>query len=252
MAQAKLYSKEYAIRHTLPKSEHKLFQDLTGNIHGKLIVIGYAGKSISNGNSLWWCECLNDGNIIKTDAYKLKSGRTSSCGCLQKQYMRDSKTTHGMSKNPLYAVWYEMIQRCHNIDNINYNKHGARGIIVCDRWRDKESGLENFIKDVEPNYVVGLHIDRIDNDGNYELNNVRWVSAQQNQFNSSSRTGTSKYKGVCKSKGNKKWSAQIYYNRKKIHLGMFCNEIDAAIAYNKKAIELFGEHANLNKIEEVK
>ena len=38
-------------------------------------------------------------------------------------------------------------------------------------------------------------------------------------------------------------------NQKRIHIGYFTNEIDAAIAYNKKAIELFGEFACLNIIK---
>jgi hypothetical protein len=45
-----------------------------------------------------------------------------------------------------------------------------------------------------------------------------------------------------------KWTAQIQKNKKKIFMGYFENEHEAAIAYNVKAVELFGEFANLNKI----
>jgi len=57
---------------------------------------------------------------------------------------------------------------------------------------------------------------------------------------------TSKYKGVCWHKLGKKWSAQIYRNKIKYHLGLFTNEIDAARAYDKAALEFFSKYAYLN------
>lgn len=60
--------------------------------------------------------------------------------------------------------------------------------------------------------------------------------------------GTSKYKGVHWYKQSKKWMVQIRLNDKQIYLGLFEREDDAARAYNKKAKEIFGEFACLNKI----
>lgn len=48
-----------------------------------------------------------------------------------------------------------------------------------------------------------------------------------------------------------KWLAQIMHNYKNHCLGYFASETEAAKAYNKKAIELFGEFANVNRIEEM-
>ena len=62
--------------------------------------------------------------------------------------------------------------------------------------------------------------------------------------------GSSKFKGVSWFKRTEKWKAQIQYRKKVIHLGYFKDEIDAAKAYNAKAIELFGEYACLNKIDD--
>jgi group I intron endonuclease len=61
---------------------------------------------------------------------------------------------------------------------------------------------------------------------------------------------TSKYVGVSFIKTSKKWAAHIMYNRKAYHLGTFEKEEDAARAYNKKALEFFGDNARLNIIEE--
>jgi hypothetical protein len=57
---------------------------------------------------------------------------------------------------------------------------------------------------------------------------------------------SSKYFGVSYEKKFKKWASSISKNDKRHFLGRFENEIDAAIAYNIKAIELYGDLANLN------
>jgi len=56
------------------------------------------------------------------------------------------------------------------------------------------------------------------------------------------------YKGVSFYKSYSKWRATIMINSKQVHLGYFVSEIEAAKAYNAKAIELYGEFANINNI----
>lgn len=65
------------------------------------------------------------------------------------------------------------------------------------------------------------------------------------------RQKTSRYKGVCKVKKGNKWSANIVSKGEIIFLGNFDSEADAARMYNFWAIDLFGENAVLNKIQEV-
>jgi hypothetical protein len=94
-----------------------------------------------------------------------------------------------------------------------------------------------------------LHVDHIDgNPLNNKKSNLRIANAHQNSANSRSNHGTSQYKGVCWNKRNNNWTAQIHIFRKKINLGSFKNEVDAAQAYNAAAIKYFGEYACLNKI----
>jgi len=64
------------------------------------------------------------------------------------------------------------------------------------------------------------------------------------------KNNTSGYKGVSWHKYNQKWYAQTSFHNKRIHLGYFNSAREAALAYNKKAKELFGEYAYLNKIRE--
>jgi hypothetical protein len=94
----------------------------------------------------------------------------------------------------------------------------------------------------------GLVIDHVDGDGlNNQRSNLRHCTNIQNSYNRRNyKNSSSKYKGVCKH-GNK-YHARIGFNKKHIHLGTFTSEDDAALAYNKKAKELFGEYANLNCI----
>ena len=80
--------------------------------------------------------------------------------------------------------------------------------------------------------------------------NLRLCGTAENQHNrkKSNQASTSIYKGVRWHKRDKRWIAQTKLNGKDIHIGSFLNEKDAAIAYNEKAIELFGEFALLNDV----
>jgi hypothetical protein len=82
--------------------------------------------------------------------------------------------------------------------------------------------------------------------------NIRPCNNQQNVMNArAKRRGTSRFKGVCWHKASGKWSAEIFYNEQKWHLGLFVNEEDAARSYDRKAAELFGQFAYLNFPSEV-
>jgi hypothetical protein len=82
--------------------------------------------------------------------------------------------------------------------------------------------------------------------------NLRLCTSSQNARNQQARAGcTSKYKGVCWHKKHKKWQARIACNSSRMHLGSFDNEIDAALAYDRRAIEVFGEFAWLNFPERI-
>lgn len=97
----------------------------------------------------------------------------------------------------------------------------------------------------------GVEIDHIDGNGlNNQKSNLRYCIRRQNAMNTIKRkpSATSKYKGVCWHKGGKKWQSQIHPSGRSILLGLFKNEIDAAIAYNKAAMKHYGEFARLNNV----
>ena len=82
--------------------------------------------------------------------------------------------------------------------------------------------------------------------------NLRLCTSAQNQYNKRpQRNGSSRYKGVILRSDYRRWRARIGFNRKRIHLGDFADGIQAALAYDDKAVELFGEFAWLNFPERI-
>lgn len=100
------------------------------------------------------------------------------------------------------------------------------------------------------NVAKEMQTDHIDNNRlNNQKNNLRVVTNLQNIMNKSSyKNRTSNYKGVHYEKQTKRWRSLISLNNNRFFLGRFKIEIDAAKAYNEKAIELFGEYAKLNEV----
>ena len=85
---------------------------------------------------------------------------------------------------PEYCALINAIHRCHNEDHAAYADYGARGIQVCDAWRDPKTGFDAFMNHVGPRPDASFSLDRIDNDvGGYCENNVRWVDRTTQQRN---------------------------------------------------------------------
>lgn len=102
---------------------------------------------------------------------------------------------HGMANSRLYVVWCAMKERCNNPKYKDYKYYGGRGIKVCQEWQDFESFYKwSMTAGYDENAPRGVTtIDRINNDGNYEPSNCRWVSMQEQCRN---RRRPAKRKGV--------------------------------------------------------
>lgn len=77
-----------------------------------------------------------------------------------------------------------MVTRCHRPYRAgpNWRYYGARGIEVCERWREGEDAFWRFVTDVGER-PDGHTLDRIDVDGDYEPGNVRWATPAEQRAN---------------------------------------------------------------------
>ncbi|MGI0016337.1 MAG: hypothetical protein ACREBU_23195 [Nitrososphaera sp.] len=99
----------------------------------------------------------------------------------------------------------------------------------------------------------GMETDHINGNGfDNQRKNLRMCVREENMRNQKkqSRHTSSVFKGVCWDKKAKRWLASIYHKRQ-ISIGLFTNEVHAAMAYDIWAKDLFGEFARLNFQEQI-
>lgn len=231
------------------------FDDLTGRVFNRLTVL-YRIEGKGNTNWKCLCECGNEVEVLGSG---MRSGKTGSCGCLHKERTSESRTTHGFSmdsKKNGWGCWRVMVSRCLKEGYKNYDTYGAIGVKVFEEWADPETGFPSFIAFIGERPSEKHTIDRFpDRRGNYEPGNVRWATKVEQAYNRDVDQTNSKslYRGVGKAsnfeKRNKGWTSRICINYKVIPLGYFYTEEEAALAYNLKAIEIWGDEAILNIIE---
>jgi len=89
--------------------------------------------------------------------------------------------THGMAHTPIFRCWADMNNRCYNPNNTSYADYGGRGIRVCEEWRNSFPAWYEYIGKYRPEYRC--HLDRINNNGDYEPGNVRWVDWSTSMLN---------------------------------------------------------------------
>ena len=148
--------------------------DLKGRRFGRLTVISRK-ENTKNNISQWECQCdCGKTTIVRSD--HLIHGDTKSCGCYEIEAReKGANLHHGGKHTRLYNIWCGMRKRCNNPNCQAFENYGGRGITVCNAWSSfpcfRDWALSHGYNDT-------LSIDRINNDGNYEPGNCRWVNAK--------------------------------------------------------------------------
>jgi hypothetical protein len=140
--------------------------------------------------TLWLCQCACEKSTQRlVNAADLKRGHSKSCGCIKEEGKNinhgaaSKNNIHKMNKR-IYDIWLGIKKRCYGVNRRGYKNYGGRGIVVCEEWLNKENGFISFYNwSMDNEYSDDLSIDRIDNNGNYEPSNCRWVTMKVQQNN---------------------------------------------------------------------
>lgn len=193
-----------------------------GDKYGDRVIIKEVDNKKGLRAFLCECKCGYRNEVRLNDLVRGKSAQCPSC----------SNKTHGLRSHLLYGIWAGIKDRCHNPKGKDKARYKDRGIIVCDEWRDNFKAFYNWA--ITNGWKKGLQIDRIDNDGNYEPNNCRFVTPRQNALNKRrlNSRNTSGYEGVTWDKSRDKWLASIQIHGNTKTIGRFINKLDAVQARN--------------------
>lgn len=176
---------------------HRMKESAIGKKYNKLTVKEF--HSIKNERLMFKFKC-DCGNEKVSSLSEVKNGSIKSCGCMY-------KTQEGLSSKDgehrkLYTIYRNMISRCYNENDMYYSNYGGRGITVCDNWKEN---YINFYKDITNNLGLPREkdtIDRIDNDKGYYLENIKWSTMTEQNYNRRSKFHDTPMKNIYK-RGNK-------------------------------------------------
>lgn len=160
-----------------------------GHRSGKLTVTGYLrGHRGGVAALIVKCDCRPDEYSVDHHNFKsFKSTRCSLCAKTASNVKRywvysDAMADDGHRTRLLNRL-ASAIARCHNTTNKAYPHYGGRGISVHKQWRESRALFLHYVQTLEGWDVPSFEMDRVDVNGDYEPNNIRFVSRSDNLRN---------------------------------------------------------------------
>jgi hypothetical protein len=154
------------------------FIDMTDRRFGRWTVVR-PGERDRSGVRRWVCRC-DCGTVKEVYGKHLRKRLSTSCGCARDEQTAIRLTKHGLKDSREYSIWCNMLSRCHNPRATEFPRYGARGICVCDRWRESFAA---FYEDMGPCPSPDHSIDRKENSGHYEPGNCQWATRKEQARN---------------------------------------------------------------------
>ena len=155
--------------------------NLIGQRFDKLLVTAFI--EVTPSGCIWLCQC-DCGTFVRKMTTQLRRKNRIRGGCYkcESQCRSDSSSLNKNGnckggKTRIYSIWKGMRRRCSNIKFHEWHRYGGRRIELCEQWQDFHIFREWALSH---GYADNLTIDRIDNDGNYEPSNCRFITRSEN------------------------------------------------------------------------
>lgn len=151
--------------------------DLTGQRFGLLVAQSVHERTKSGKVYELLCDC-GDVTYVKTGL--LTNGNTQSCGCLRRSLVVDKNFKHGYARrghNQEYDAYLNAKSRCQDPNHKSFYNYGGRGIEF------RFTSIEDWMQEVGIRPHPSLSIDRIDNNGHYEIGNLKWSTDKEQRAN---------------------------------------------------------------------
>lgn len=152
--------------------------NLTGLRFGELVVLR-RGEGMY-GRPSWVCAC-SCGKEVEVGRGNLRSGATTSCGCVRDSLLGARGRTHGLSNTGAYSSWAKMMQRCYDTRHPYYSQYGGAGVTVVAEWHT----FEGFYRDMGDR-PDGTTLDRKSGALGYFAGNCRWATRKEQANNTKS------------------------------------------------------------------
>lgn len=226
-------------------------KDISGQRFGKLVALYIdEEKSKERKRLYWWCQCDCNSPLKSIDGASLRSGNTQSCGCVQKEKIkqRSKKYNKYDLESEEYGIGYTEDGKEFWFDKEDYEKiknyywnFDDKGA-VCTKTYPQNSTLyiHRVIMEVEDHNTQVDHIkhNRFDN----RKSQLRIADNKHNNRNKGLvKRNTTGITGVYYNKKSGSWYAQIKVNYKIIHLGSFKTKEEATEARKQAENKYFGE-----------